>query len=203
MSLATDVLEALKKFPVKSKKENYDNDQDDNNEQDGSELPPEQQPSDVSDDNVTLENLEQKLMDTLTDIGLSSVEVSQEDDGDVYADMVFEDTTRLSLQFYVDAEQAKMAMLTADNMEQPPELLLPDSFIGEDGTLNLNDLTELPTVEIKSLVSEVVTVSNTTEVYRRSRATNEACSMKRTKRRVSLKYKNESVKLKRKLASKK
>jgi hypothetical protein len=174
MSLASDVLESLKNV---SKLSNI-------KEEDGmdSEVPTTddtEQPSQVNDDNTVLTNLETALSNALIDLGVSSIEVVQEDDGSVYADMVFEDLTKLSVQFYTKDGLAKIAVITPETLESPVEMDLPSEFVAEDGTLNLTDLTSLPIAEIKKAVSEYVTVTNQTEVCRRSVTTNESLTQKR------------------------
>jgi hypothetical protein len=121
----------------------------------------------------------------------------QDEDGSVYADMVFEDLTKISLQFYTKDGVAKIALLTPDTIDNPAEIAdLPTEFVGDDGTLNLVDLTSLPLEQIKKAITDNVTVTNQTEVCRRSVGTNEALVQKRMKKRLTTKYKNESLKYK-------
>lgn len=146
-----------------------------------------------------IEKLEDKLNSSLTDIGLVSCEVMKEEDGDVYADLSFEDGTSVSLQFYVEELTPKVSLLSDENQENVPEVILPDNFANENGELVLSVLDELPLEQIKDMVSEKIGITNQVEVYRRSRTTSESFAMKRMKRRVSNKYKNECLKLKKQI----
>lgn len=135
------------------------------------------------------DELEDKINQVLSDLGLVSSEVVEEEDGDVYIDLAFEDKTSLSLQMFVDDEgQAKLALLSDEEQTDVPEIILPDSFVDEEGKL-LIDMENFPDEEVKNLVKEKVNVTNTTEVYRRSRKTNESLSMTRMKKRLTKKSK--------------
>ena len=131
-----------------------------------------------------VEEVEKVMKDLLSDTGLVSLEVVEEEDGDVYVDLAFEDDKSMSLQMFVDEEgEPKVALLTDDQQENVEEIELPDSFVDEEGKLVL-DLENLPKEEIKELIADKVKVTNTVEVYRRSRKTNESLSITRMKKRL-------------------
>ncbi len=148
---------------------------------------------DTSDSSGT-DQLESVISNALIDLGLVSCSIKTEDDGDIYADLSFESGETIALQFYVDGS-AKVAMITADNQENPPETVLPDSLVGEDGSFNLSAVADIPAQDIKDLVSQAVTVSNKTETYRRFRGSNESVTLPGTKKRISIKFRNENARL--------
>lgn len=186
MSLAKEVLESIKKLKsVSSIKENDDMPTEPQTTE------PEKEPETTT---AVKSDLETKLTTALTDMGLVSIEVVEEEDTDTYVDMVFEDQSKVSLQLYVEEGVAKLALLTPDNLENPPIIDLPSEFVAEDGTLSLADVSNLPVDMIRDLVSKVVTVTNQTEVCRRSRGTSESFTQKRMKRRVTTRLKNEVMK---------
>ena len=156
----------------------------------------------IDKDDSEFSALENKLQTSLKDMGLVSCEAMREEDGDVYVDLAFEDKTVLTLQIYVDDDVAKLAILNDETQDDVTEIDLPDSFVGEDGMLNLDNVDELPVDEIKTALSDLITVSNQVEVFRRSRATGESFKQKKMKKRLTTKLENQNKKLKLKLRNK-
>jgi hypothetical protein len=142
-------------------------------------------------------NLEQKLSDLLGDLGLVSISTSTDsEDGSVYADASFEDGKNITLQFYVESGAGKVALLTDDSGETQGEIDLPSAFVNDSGELELSNLEDLPTDDIKQLVGQVVTVANQTEGFRRNIISQTSESVKKSKKRVINKLKTEISKLK-------
>lgn len=176
---AGSLLESVKSFKnVKngkpSKKEEFEDD-DSTSIEDGDDITPQQDQVQLSD----LEKLEQKIAETLMDLGLTACEASQDEDGSIYVDLSFEDNSNASLELSVNDEgTGMMYLLTDDSGEPTEEVELPAEMV-VDNKVSLSNLDLLPVDELKAMFSDVVTVDDETEGYRRNDGIGECVTVKK------------------------
>lgn len=168
---------------------------DDNPEQ--SEEPTDDQ----SDNDSQLEQIEMKLIDSLSEIGLVSCEAESEDNT-LLIDLGFENSETFSIQMFVEDGMPKAVLMKGGQEEPVTEMELPSSFVDEDGNLVI-DVDSIPVDSIKNSLSDILgIVANeepVQEFYRFKDGMVESFSKPiKLEKKISMRYKKESKKKKRK-----